>query len=86
MSETLVGVVDHWFGKIKVAGVEITADQLSAGDTIRFAGSTTDFETVIDSMQIDHESVLNASKGDQVGMKVPERVRVGDLVYRITAD
>ena len=86
MSETLVGVVDHWFGNIKVAGVEITANQLSAGDTVRFAGSTTDFETVIDSMQIEHESVLNASKGDQVGMKVPDRVRVGDLVYRITED
>ena len=86
MGEELIGVVDHWFGKIMVAGVEITGRQLSVGDTVRFAGSTTDLTETIDSMQIEHEAVLNADTGDQVGIKVSDRVRAGDSVYRITAD
>ena len=84
MGEELIGVVDHWFGQINVAGVEVTTGQLSVGDTIRFIGHTTDFTETIDSMQLDHESVLNANPGDKVGVKVKDRVRVGDSVYRVT--
>lgn len=86
MSETLVGVVDHWFGKIKVAGVEVTNGQLAVGDTIRFSGHTTDVVATIDSMQLEHEVVEQASVGDQVGIKVPDRVRVGDDVFKVTDD
>lgn len=81
MSETLVGVIDHWFGNINVAGIEVTKGQLSVGDTIRVSGNTTDLVATIDSMQLEHEAVLAASVGDRVGVKVPGRVRVGDDVF-----
>ncbi len=86
MSETLVGVVDHWFGNIKVAGVEVTNGQLNVGDTIRISGNTTDLVASVDSMQRDHEAVLEASVGDRVGIRVPDRVRVGDDVFRVSED
>lgn len=84
MSEDRIGVVDHWYGGISVAGVTVTGGKLSVGDDIRFSGHTTDFVTKIGSMQKDHESVLDAFEGDQVGIKVPERVRVGDEVFLVT--
>lgn len=86
MNETIVGVIDHWFGNIKVAGIEVTNGQLNVGDTIRVSGNTTDVVTTINSMQLEHESVLEASVGDRVGVKVPERVRVGDDVFVVTDD
>lgn len=86
MSETRVGVVDHWFGNIKVAGVEVTQGQLNIGDKIRIRGNTTDLFTSVDSMQLEHEAVLVASPGDKVGIRVPERVRVGDEVFVLTDD
>ncbi len=84
MTEELVGVVDHWFGAINVAGVEITARQLSVGDTIHIVGHTTDFTDTIVSMQLEHEAVLSAGKGDSVGIKTTDRARTGDEVYRVT--
>lgn len=86
MSETLVGVVDHWFGKIKVAGVEVTNGRLNVGDTVRISGNTSDVVATIDSMQLEHEAVLGAGPGDRVGIKVPDRVRVGDDVFVVTED
>ncbi len=86
MSEALVGVIDHWFGKIKVAGVEVTNGRLHVGDTVRVSGNTTDLVATIDSMQLEHEAVLKASVGDRVGIKVPDRVRVGDDVFLVTDD
>ena len=82
----LIGVVDHWFGKIQVAGIEITGPRLAVGDTIRFAGNTTELTVTIESMQIDNEAVLNAATGDRVGVKVSDTVRAGDSVYLITPD
>ncbi len=86
MSETLVGVVDHWFGNIKVAGVEVTNGRLNVGDTIRISGNTSDVVATVESMQLEHQSVLEAAPGDRVGIKVPDRVRVGDDVFLVTGD
>lgn len=86
MSETLVGVVDHWFGNIKVAGVEVTNGRLNVGDTIRISGNTSDVVATVESMQLEHQSVLEAAPGDRVGIKVPDRVRVGDDVFVVTGD
>lgn len=83
MSEEPIGVVDHWYGGIDVAGVTVTGEKLSVGDKVRFVGHTTDFATTVGSMQIDHESVQEAINGDQVGIKVPQRVRVGDDVFLV---
>jgi putative protease len=86
MAEQLIGVVDHWYGKINVAGVRLTDGRLSLGDTIHFVGHTTDLTATVQSMQIDHETVTEAGPGDQVGIKVTDRVRTGDSVYLVTAD
>lgn len=84
MSEELVGVVDHWYGGVSVAGVKVTAGGLSLGDKVHIKGHTTDLTTTIGSMQIEHEVVSDAVVGDQVGITVPGRVRVGDEVFRLS--
>lgn len=86
MEEKEIGYVSNYFSKISVAAVEITAGTLSAGDTLHFKGHTTDFQTKIQSMQIEHQSVSEAKKGDSIGLKVFERVRKEDKVYKIIED
>ena len=82
MEEERIGSVTHWFGKIGVIGIELTG-QLAVGDTIRIRGYTTDFDQEIASMQIEGKDVTEAGPGDNVGIKVSERARVGDRVYRL---
>lgn len=77
-----VGKVSHFFSKISVAVVDLTAP-LSAGDRIRFQGPTTDFEQVVQSMQIEHKDVTSAKAGQSIGLKVNDRVRENDVVYRV---
>jgi len=86
MEEEKIGFVSNYFSKISVATVEITDGTVSVGDTLHFLGHTTDFESRVDSMQIEHKSVTEAKKGDSVGVKVFEKVRRGDKVYKIVAD
>ena len=81
-----IGFVSNYFSKISVAAVEITDGTVSVGDTLYFFGHTTDFESTVHSMQIEHKSVTEAKKGDSVGIKVSEKVREGDRVYKIVAD
>jgi len=83
MAEKLIGKVSHWFGKINVAGIQLT-DKLALGDQIHLLGHTTDFKQEITSMQIMHQDVSEAGKGDDVGVKLQTRARVGDSVYRVT--
>jgi len=83
MEEKLIGRVNHWFGKIGVAGIELT-DKLAVGDHIHLLGHTTDFDQEVTSMQIMHQDVAAAGPGDDVGIKVQFRARVGDRVYRVT--
>ena len=85
MSEQPVGEVTHCFNKAGVAGVLIIEGQLRIGDTICVIGHTTDFQQVIESMQIEHESVETVTAGDQVGIQVIDRVRVHDKVFRVSA-
>ena len=86
MEEEKIGFVSSYFSKISVAAVEITDGSVSVGDALHFLGHTTDFESTLHSMQIEHKSVTEAKKGDSVGVKVPERVRKGDKVYKTVAD
>ncbi len=83
MEKILVGHVVAYFAKIGVAAIEIDSEGIRVGDTLYFSGHTTDFEQKIDSMQIDKESVNSAQAGDSVGIKVAERVRDRDEVYKI---
>ena len=82
--EKLIGKVTHFFNKISVAVIEITEDSLRVGDKIHIVGHTTDIEMVVESMQINNANVTSAKKGDSVGIKVPDRVRRGDTVYKVT--
>ncbi len=86
MKEGKIGFVSNYFSKISVAAVEITDGTLSVGDALHFFGHTTDFEYTVHSMQIEHKSVTEARKGDSVGVKVSEKVREGDKVFKIIAD
>jgi len=77
-----VGKISHFFSKISVAVVDLTAT-LSVGDRIRIQGPTTDFEQTVDSMQIEHADVKTAKAGQSIGLKVKERVREKDTVYKV---
>lgn len=83
MEEKEVGKVSDYFAKIQVAAVEITGDGLSVGDTIHIKGHTTDLTQKIESIQIEHEDVKTVSRGDSVGIKVEDRVRRRDVVYKV---
>ena len=78
----LIGKVTHYFGNIGVAVIELT-DSLKIGDTIRIVGGETDFEQVVDSMEVDHKKVEKAKKGDGIGLKVSQKVREGYKVYKV---
>jgi translation initiation factor IF-2 len=83
MAEKEVGKVMDFFARPVVAGIDMT-DTLKVGDKIHIKGHTTDMEIVIASMQIDNQNVTEVKKGDSVGIKVPDRVRPGDTVYKVT--
>jgi len=79
--ETEIGEVMTYYANIGVAAIELT-DSVKVGDTIIFRGLTTDLEHKVDSMQIEHDSVQEAKAGDQIGVKVPGKVRKNDRVYK----
>jgi translation initiation factor IF-2 len=83
MEQTRVGQVFKYFAQPSVAAIELTDGALHVGDTIHIQGATTDFSQEVDSMQIEKESVDGAEQGQSVGIKVAERVRPGDAVYRL---
>lgn len=83
MPEDPVGVVTHYFAKISVAALKLTG-RLKVGDRIHFKGATTDFTQFVDSMQIENDTVEEAGPGDEVGIKVEDRVREHDGVLLVT--
>jgi selenocysteine-specific translation elongation factor len=83
MPEEVIGKVSDFFAHPVVAGIELTGT-LKVGDTIHIKGHTSDMEIAVDSMQIDNANVDEAKAGDSIGVKVSERVRRGDIVYKVT--
>ena len=83
MPEEAVGKISDFFARPVVAGIELTG-KLKVGDTIRIKGHTTDMELTVSSMQIDNVNVEEAKTGDNIGIKVSDRVRRGDTVYKVT--
>ena len=75
-----IGVISHYYGKISVAVIKLT-HTLKIGDRIRIVGSTTNFEQSIASMQINKEDINHAEPGQEIAIKVNERVREHDVVY-----
>lgn len=84
MPEKIIGKVSDFFAHPVVAGIELTGG-LKVGDSIHIKGSTTDMELTVGSMQIDNVNVTAAKAKDSVGIKVTDRVRKGDTVYKVTA-
>lgn len=83
MPEKEVGKVSDFFARPIVAGIQLTAT-LKVGDKIHIKGHTTDLELMVNSMQINNVNVQEAKSGDAVGIKVTDRVRRGDIVYKVT--
>lgn len=81
--EEEIGRVSDFFAKPVVAGIDMTGT-IKAGDTIHIVGHTTDLQFTVGSMQVDNVNVDVAKPGDQVGIKVPDRCRRGDKVYKVT--
>ncbi len=82
MEEKPIGKIIHYYSNLGVAIVELSGP-LAVGDRIKIKGATSDFDEVVESMQIEREPIQKAKKGDAVGLKVGEKVREGDEVYKI---
>ena len=78
---TEIGHITHYFSKINVAVVELTAP-LAVGDRILVKGPSTDFEQVVESMQIEHDNIPRAEAGQAIGLKMVEPARERDVVYK----
>ena len=85
MSGKLVGEVNHFYNRIGVAVINLS-DSLQLGDQVHFLGRSTDFRQEVQSMQIEHESISEAGKGQEIAMKVERRVRNHDKVYKLSDD
>ena len=86
MVEEKIGLVEHFFTNVGVAAIKITNGELKIGDTIHIVGAHTDFKQKIDSMQIEKDPVETVKAGDAVGIKVKDRVREHDVVYKIAEE
>jgi putative protease len=82
MEEAYIGTVTHYFARPMVCAIKLE-DELRTGDLIAFRGHTTDLQQQVISIQIEHLQVETARKGQEVGVKVDDRVRKGDKVYRL---
>ncbi len=83
MERKKIGEVFHFFGKIGVAAIRLTDGSLAVGDNVQIQGPTTNLEQTVDALQIEHAAVSTAGPGQEVGMKVRDRVREKDFVYKL---
>ncbi len=83
MPDDPIGKVKHYFDRIGVAVLELTAP-VKVGDTIHFLGHSADFTQTVDSLQIEHQSVPEAKPGQDVALKVSQKVHPGDKVLKVT--
>ena len=78
-----IGKVTHFFPHVNAAAIMILKDSIKVGDKIYIKGHTTDFKEKIASIQLDHAPIREGKKGQEIGLLVKSRVRIGDSVYRI---
>ena len=86
MGEAEIGRITHFFANIGVGVIEVTKGTLKVGDTIHIKGANTDFKQKIVSMQVEHDQVQEANEGQSIGMKLDDRVRQHDKVFKILSD
>lgn len=82
MTDTKVGEIIHYYDKIGVAVIKISSP-IKVGDRIKISGHDKEFEQAITSMQVEHQNIEQAKKGDDVGMKVDQPAKDGDEVYKV---
>lgn len=80
MADKKLGTITHYYSNLGVGIIKLE-DTLSVGDTIKIQGSTTDLEQTVDQMQVNKADVENAEKGQEIGIKLNDKVRVGDSVF-----
>jgi len=78
-----IGEVTHYFPHVKAAAILVLKDSLKIGDGIYIKGHTTDFKEKVKSMQLDHVPIQEGKKGQEIGLFVKSRVRIGDSVYKV---
>ena len=83
MEEKKIGEVIKYFSKIGVAAIRLSEGSLKVGESIHIVGHTTDVTQPIDSIQIENKSVQEAGPGADIGIKVKDRVREHDVVYKV---
>jgi len=83
MAEEEVGLVEKFFAKPSVAAIKVTKGTIKKGDVLMYKGHTTDFSEQVSSMEMDNESIDEAQIGDLIGIKVKDRVRENDVVYKV---
>jgi len=83
VQEEEVGIVIKFFSKPSVAAIEVKYGNIKVGDTLHFKGATTDFTEDVISMEMDNQAIQEAKSGDMIGIKVKERVRPKDKVYKV---
>jgi len=83
MAEKEIGKITHFFSKISVAVIKLS-DELRVGDTIKIVGHNKEFEQKVESMQVEHQNIEVAKADDDVGLKVDQPVKEGDIVYKVT--
>ena len=84
MKEQEIGYISKYFGQISVAAIDITAGKLSVGDTVHIKGHTTDMNVEVVSIQVEHDAVDSAKKGDSIGLKVTGKARRKDKVFKLS--
>jgi len=84
MAETKVGIVFQYFSKPQVAAVRLNDGALKVGDSIHILGNTTDLKQHVDSMQVHNQPITEAPVGSEIGIRVEDRVRPNDVVYKVT--
>lgn len=75
-----VGTVTHYYDKLGVAIVKPTK-AIKVGDRVRFGSEEEGFIQTVESMELNHEKVSQAKRGDEVGIKVDQKAKEGTVVY-----
>ena len=83
--EIRIGQITHYYNRIGVAVLELSAD-LKVGDMVHIMGHTTNFSQRVESMEIEHRQVQSVGPGVEAALKVVERVRQGDIIYKVTEE
>ena len=81
MAEKKIGKVIHYYDKIMVAVIKLTG-KLSVGDSIKIARGGQEGESVVESMQVEHEAVKSGKKGEEVAIKLSAPAKAGAVVYK----